>query len=209
MNKLLIVASAIVLLIPFKVDAPLFTGKILYKNSFVDFRGNDITDKFAPSYGRELHYYINDKNYKALDEQKNWVQLYNSDANVYYHFNKDKTARKIDGSTQTGQKFIVTKLEERATIAGYDCKALRVEEDDGITIYYYSPSIKTDPKTYSKHNLGDWNKYLEATDGALPLKFISTDHKNGYIWTSVATQVTKMNLTAKDFEFPRDFKIKQ
>jgi hypothetical protein len=36
-----------------------------------------------------------------------------------------------------------------------------------------------------------------------------TDHKNGYIWTSIATEVSKQSLTSKDFELPTSIKLKK
>ncbi len=208
MNNILRFTLLVLSLISLKIESPFFTGKILYHNLFVDLKGNNITDKLAPYLGREQHYFTDGKNYKATDEQGNWVQLYNSESNIYYSFNKDKTAQKIDASIQTGEKYIITKLNQREKIAGYDCNILQITSDKDTTLYYYSSAIKIDSKAYAKHNFGGWNKYLEATDGALPLKFIITDSKNGYVWTAIATQVTKMTLTAKDFAFPKDYQIK-
>jgi hypothetical protein len=206
--KKLIVISIFTVLTSFKVNDDLFIGKILYQYSYTDLQGNDITNKMAAYFGREQHYFIDSKNYKAYDEDNNWIQLYNSETNSYYYFSKDKSAKKFDGSTQTSQKYTVTKLDIKENIAGYSCDAIQVETDNALTIYYYNRSVRTDAKIFSKHNFGGWNKYLEATDGALCLKFVMTNHKKGYIWTCVATEVTKQNLTPNDFVFPGEIKLK-
>lgn len=208
MKKLVTIAILSILFASFTTDKDGFAGKIIYKYSFTDLKGNDISDKVAPFLGREQHYYIDGKNYKAYDEKNNWMQLYNSATNKYYYFNKDKTAQQFDGAMVTSQKFEVTKLNKTEKVAGYDCQAIQVETNDATTIYYFSPAVKIDYKTFSKHSFGEWNKYLEATQGALSLKFIMTDHKNGYIWTSVAKEVTKQSFTSKDFEFPKGVTIK-
>jgi len=208
MKKLFAYTVLLTLLVSFQSDNDIFVGEIFYKYSFTDLNGNDMEDKLAPYFGLEQHYYIDGKNYKALDENNNWVQLYHGDDNIFNFFSKDKTAQKIDGSTQTSKKIIVTKLDIKETIAGYECNAVQIETDNEKTIHFYCPSLKTDPKSFAKHNLGEWNKYLDATGGALSLKHIVTNYEYSYIWTSVATEVNKMPLTAKDFEFPPGFTLK-
>ncbi|WP_339924490.1 DUF4412 domain-containing protein [uncultured Cyclobacterium sp.] len=208
MKKLFAITILTLVLTSFTSDKETFVGKILYKYSFTDLKGNDITDQLVPYFGREQHYFIDNWNYKAYDEKNSWMQLYNSETNSYYYFNKDNTAQKHDGSTQTSQKFTVTKLDKKEKIAGYDCESIQVETDNATTIYYFNKTIKTDRKNFIEHEFGEWNKYLEATEGALSLKFVMTDHKNGFIWTSVATEVSKQKLTSSDFVFPADIKLK-
>lgn len=208
MRNLFATTILIVILTSFISDKEIFVGKILYKYSFTDFKGNDITDKIAPYFGREQHYFIDNLNYKTYDEKNVLTQLYNSETNIYYSFSKDKTAKKYDGAVQTSQSFIVTKLNKKEKIAGYDCESIQVQTDNVTIVYYFNKNIKTNPKNFSKHNFGEWNKYLEATDGALSLKFIITDTKNGYIWTSIATEVSEQKLTLSDFTFPIDIKLK-
>lgn len=198
-----------ILLTSFTSNNELFVGKILYKNSFADLNQKDITDKLAPYFGTEQHYYIDGKNYKAYDEKNNWSQLYNSETNSYYSFDKDGTAKKVDGSTVTSKKYIVTKLAKKETIAGYDCQSVKIETDNATTFYFYCPTLKTDLKAFSKHNFGEWNKFLEVTEGALSLKFIMIHHTKNFIWTSVASEVQKQDLTSKDFEFPSNVKLKE
>jgi gamma-glutamylcyclotransferase (GGCT)/AIG2-like uncharacterized protein YtfP len=208
MKKLIAISLLSVILTSFKADNDTFVGKILYKNSYTDLDGNDITEKVAPYFGRQQHYFIDNRNYKAYDESNNWSQLYNSETNQYFYFKKDKTAMKFDGSIQTSQKFIVTKLDKKELVAGYECEAIQVETDHSTTVYYYNSTIKTNSKAFSKHNFGEWNQYLEATGGALSLKFVTTNNKGGYISTSTATEVSRQNLTAKDFVFPSDYSCK-
>ena len=163
----------------------------------------------TPYFGREQHYFIGRESYKAFDESSNWVQLYNSKTNTYYYFNKDKSVQKIDGLTKTSQKVVVTKLDKQESIAGYDCKSVRIDADNTSTIHYYCPSIKTTSSIFAKHNFGNWNTYLEATNGALSLKFVLTDRKNGYIMTAVAKEITKMGLNENDFKLPDDVSLRK
>ena len=205
-NIFITIVLAVLLLSPI-ADGKIFVGKILYKHSFTDLKGNDITSRLAPVFGLEQHYYIDRENYKALDELNNWKQLYNSKSNTYFYFSDKKSVQKLDASVQSAQKIKVTRLNKQEKDAGYICSGLQIEKGNTTTIYYYSPLVKTEVKVFSKHNLGEWNQYLEATEGALPLKFVMTNHKDSYVWTAVATQVSKMKLMEKDFEFPEGYKL--
>ncbi|MES2764761.1 MAG: DUF4412 domain-containing protein [Bacteroidota bacterium] len=208
MKKIFIFSFLILALSSFTEEKDFFVGKILYKFSFVDLEGNNITDKLAPYFGHEQHYFINNTNYKAYDENNSWTQLYNSESNSYYSFKKDKTAKRFDGALQTSTLSTVMKLDTKETIAGYECESIRIENDNSSTIYYFNPSIKTDSKKFEKHSFGSWNQYLEATNGALPLKFILTNKKNGYVWTSTAIEVSTLELKPADFTFPSDYLLK-
>jgi len=208
MKRLFLFTLLATLLCSLTGEPQYFTGKIVMKYDFKDTKGNDMTEKIAAFLGREQHYFIDSSNYKSMDENNNWMQLYNSSNNSFYMFTKDKSAQKLDGGTHTSQKAEVIKLDKKEKIAGYECSALQMETDDATTVYYYSPRLRVNPAAFAKHNYGDWNKYLEASGGALALKFVMTDHKNGYVWTSTAIGVIPMKLTAKDFEFPSDYKVR-
>ena len=207
MRKLFITIVLSVVLFNSEALAENFVGKILYKNSFTDLKGNDITSRLAPVLGLEQHYFTDGENYKALDEKNNWLQLFLGKSNSYYFFSANKSAQKIDVSAISPQKIKIIKLDQTEKIAGYNCNLLQVEKEDSTTIYYYSSSVKIDPKLFANHYLGEWNQYLEASEGALALKFVIANHKAKYIWQAVATQVTKLKLTRKDFEFPGEYKL--
>jgi len=189
-------------------DAGTFTGRIDYKYSFTDLQGNDITDSAASTLGREQHYFVNKNSYKSYDETNNITQLYDGSSNTYYGFWKDRSSNKIDALTRTSQQYLITKLDKKETILGYQCIAIQVETDETTSIYYYSPLLRIDHKAFSKHNFGDWNRYLEATNGALSLKYIIKDHKRGYVWTILAEKITKMTLKPEDFEFPKGYTLR-
>ncbi len=188
-------------------NAGTFTGKIQYRYSFTDLQGNDITEKAAQALGREQHYFVTDSNYKSYDEANTITQLYNSRSNTYYGFWKNKTASRIDALTRTSQQYKVSKLDKKETILGYDCVAIQVETDNTSTVYYYSPLLRIDHKAYLKHNFGEWNNYLKATNGALSLKYIITNPQKGYVWTVMAEKITPMKLNARGFEFPEGYRL--
>lgn len=189
-------------LLSFAQPVKYFSGKIIYLYKFKDVKGNDITEAMSAILGKEQHYYINDKNYKAYDEKENLVQLYNSATNTYYQVTKDKKVHKVDASMVTSSIFTVKKLAETEKVANYLCNEMEVTTDDAITTYYYSPQVKVNAGVYSKHNYGEWNKILQATNGCLPLKFKMVNGKQGFTWTVTASLVTPLALTDKDFQPP-------
>ncbi len=203
-KRIISASILIILLSSLKADEDFFVGKIVYEYSFTDLEGEDITEKLAPYYGREQHYYVDLKNYKAYDENNNWVQLYHGDTNSYFYFSKDKTAQKFNASMSTAQKIVVTRLDKKEKVCGYDCEVIQIETENTTVVYYFNPSIKVDAKVYANHKIGEWHKYMETTEGALPLKFVMTNPKNGFVWTSVATEVSRQALSAGHFKFPDD-----
>lgn len=185
-----------------------FTGQIHYTYSFTDLEGRDITEKAAAVMGREQYYFVTDSSYKSYNEENVITQLYNSSSNTYYGFWKDKTASRIDALTRTSQQYKVTKLGKTETILGYDCMAIQVETDNTTTVYYYSPLLRINYQAYQKHNFGEWRNYLEATNGALSLKYIITNPQKGYIWTVKAEKISPMKLSESGFIFPDGYKLR-
>jgi len=208
MKKLLILAAMTLTLLSFRDQRVSFSGKLVYVNTFADLKNNDITESMVSFFGSENNYFINDSNYKAYNENNNLLYLYNSATNMYYSCDVDKkTAEKINAETITAKKIKIKALNDKETICGYECSSIEVKTESGTTVYFFTPSIVIDKTNYSNHNYGEWNSCLSATNGAVPLKIVYTDKKEGYVWTCKAKEVTKLNLTGKDFEFPSDIKI--
>ena len=196
MKKLLVSAS--LLLCSFNMaNGPWFSGKIVYHNSFATLAGQDISDKLSPVLGNENLYYISDDNYKAYTEKKQLLELYNGKTNQFQFFMNGK-AMPMDAAAGTPGA-VVKPLAEKATVAGYACQSLQIDADGNTTVYYFSPKVRVNPERYAKHQMGDWYTYLKASNGALPLKFVVTNRKQGYTMTSEATAVEAMALTANEF----------
>ena len=184
--------------------------KIIYVNTFTDLKGNDISDQLAHYFGKENHYFINNSNYKAYNENNKLLYLYNSGTNTYYSvIGQDNTAQKVNAQTGDSKSHIkVRRLPQKEMIAGYECSAVELKTGNNSTIYYYNSAVSIDKTNYAKHNYGDWNKCLDATNGALPLKMVYTDKNENVIWTAVAKQISKVQLTQSDYELPAGIKVK-
>lgn len=73
MDKL--VKVIIFLLISACVGAQDFQGYILYKYTYLDSLGQDITTEMGPRMGLEQHYFIHEGNYVGVNEHRTLVQL--------------------------------------------------------------------------------------------------------------------------------------
>ncbi len=207
MKRILLLTVVTLSLFSFSHKPATSSWKLVYINTFTDLNGNDITAKMAPYFGKPNDYFINDNNYKAYNENNKLMYLYNSSTNVYYSV-INHAAEKIDAAQATPEKPRVRKLSEKVTIAGYQCSGIEMETSSSTSVYYFTPAIAINKAAYAKHNFGDWNAYLEASNGAVPLKMIQTDKKMGFKWTSVAAQAIKVNLPGTDFELPPGVMLK-
>lgn len=197
MKKNLLAAVVVLCSFATAAEGPWFSGKIVYHNSFVTLQGVDIADKLSPVLGNENLYYISDDNYKAYTEKKQLLELYNGNTNKFQFFMNGK-ATVMDAHAGTPGA-VVKPLPEKATIAGYACQSLQIDSDGNTTVYYFSPKVRVNPIRFAQHEMGDWATYLKASNGALPLKFVVTDRKQGFTMTSEATSVQAMPLAATEF----------
>jgi hypothetical protein len=208
MKNILLFALAAVALVGFKQDSQSFEGKIIYKNTFTNLDGRNIGAQLAPYFGYRVEYYINSANYKGVADN-HLFYLYNSASSTYYYFNKNnQSATRYDVTVKSKEQPTVTKLPNKELVAGYKCDMIRIENGKTITTYFFTPAIKVDYKNFLNHEFGAWNTYLKATGGALPLKFILKNLEAGYILTNEATEVTRMKLEDKDFQFPSNYTIR-
>ena len=209
MNRYIILISTLSL---FYVNAyaQSFSGKIQYTNTFTDLKNNDITDRMSSFFGKEKHYFINDSNYKAYNQNNRLAYLYNSSTNTYYSSGGGNSKiNKTDASTKTTKLYSTKMLPEKITICGYECISMEENTESSTTVYFFSPLVRIDKTSYAKHNFGNWNAYLAATNGALPLKHIYTDKKNGYIWTCTAREIKGQLFTQSDFDIDRESAAQQ
>lgn len=209
MKKFIFLLPVLILLFSFKSAEEFFTGKIVYQYSFSDYKGTNMDAKLSPVFGKGQIYYIDGKNYKTYTPENQLQLLFNSEGNGFYYFPDGQHAQKMDVSKGNSKIYLISKIPVTEKIAGYDCKAVKIETDEYITVYYYTPEIKTLASSFALHNTGDWNKYLTVTGGALALKYTMTNKKNGVIWTATATEITKQDLTSEDFSLPATAQIKQ
>ena len=200
MKKLLVAISLLMCSFITAADGPWFGDKILYHNSFATLAGQDISDKLAPVLGSENLYYVSGHNYKAYTEKKQLLELYTGKTNQLQYFINGQASSISSMDAATGTPGAVVKpLLGKATIAGYACQSLQTDTDGNTSVYYFSPEVRVNAALYSKHLAGDWATFLNASHGALPLKFTVTNRKQGFVTTSEATSVEAMPLVATEF----------
>lgn len=178
-------------------DGPWFSGKIVYRNSFTTLAGQDISDKIAPIMGSENLYYISGENYKSYTEKKQLLELYTAKTNQMQYFINGQQSN-VDAAINTPD-VVVKPLADKATIAGYACQSLQIDAGGNTTVYYFSPKLRVNQELYKKHLAGNWYAFLQASHGALPLKFVMTDRKQGFVMNCEATLVQAMALADNEF----------
>lgn len=200
MTKRLLAGTLLLCSFTLAKDGPWFSGKIVYHNTFKTLAGEDITAKLAPFFGSDDPYYISDNNYKMYTEQQKLVELYTGDANKYQFFMNGQEVPGLDAAVGTPGT-VVTPLTQTATVASYPCQSVQLANatDGSSTVYYYAPKLRVNPERFAKHAFGDFYTYLKATNGALPLRMVVTNTKQGFVMTSEATSVQGMPLVANDF----------
>ncbi|MEQ9089833.1 MAG: hypothetical protein RIE52_02015 [Balneola sp.] len=176
-----------------------FSGKIVYEYSFKETKSvKDMTKQMSSLLGMQQHYFVNSGNYKALDENGEFKQLYNSVDNKYYFPNPNTNKiMEIDASLQMSEIVSVKEAEGTETILGRICKKVVVVTKTDETTYFYNSEIAVDPSKFSKHLFGGWSTYLEATNGALPLKYVVKN--DNYTWTSTAIEITPTEIPEEEF----------
>lgn len=197
MKKILVAVSLLLCSFTMPADGPWFSGKIVYHNSFTTLAGQDITDRLSPILGLENLYYISGENYKSYTEKKQLLELYTAKTNqMQYVINGQHST--VDAATNAPGT-VVKVLNGESTIAGYACQRLQIDTDGSTTVYYFSSKLRVNPALYKKHLAGNWYTFLMASNGALPLKFTMTDHKQGYVMNCEAASVEAMALADNEF----------
>ena len=199
MNKALFAGALLLCAFTLPKAGPWFSGKIVYHNTFKTLAGDDISAKLAPMFGNDDPYYISDDSYKMYTEKKELVELYTGSTNQFKFYMNGKEAATMDAAT--GTPGTVKPLAQTATIAGYPCQSLQITNDaeGSSTVYFYAPKLRVNPERFAKHMMGDFYTYLKATNGALPLRMVVTNTKQGFVMTSEATAVQAMTLAATEF----------
>jgi hypothetical protein len=184
-----------------------FVGRILYKNTFISPTGVDITPQIATIMGTELDFYISGKNYKSMINSKMMsLNLYKGNTNHYYVVFPNNTGQKIDASIFADTVLSVTHLDTDTLILGRKCKAIFVKTKEDSNIYFYDPTLFVNKADYTNHKYGNWYRYLQETNGALPIKYV---FKTKYFtWYAEPIKIETMKLSDKDFELSPDLKIK-
>ncbi len=110
-----------------------FEGYIIYRYSYFNPDGEDITEKMMVDNDSVQHYYINRENYISFGQSQDFQQLYNSSTNRYFYPNNGKIMY-LDAAISSGQNPKFENLTEEKTILGKLCKRVELKNGEGSTI---------------------------------------------------------------------------
>lgn len=177
-----------------------FQGKITYKFEFIKTEtGEDLSSQLGPYLGMEQHYFVNEHNYKAFTEKGVLTQLYIGQTNKFYFVNPmDQSVMELDARENPTPLAKIETFEGSERIADIDCRKLIIRTENDETTYWYAPSVAVPYQNFKNHRYGNWGAYLEATQGALPLKYVVKNK----IYTIIATAKTieQLDLSDQDFD---------
>jgi predicted SPOUT superfamily RNA methylase MTH1 len=208
MKKAFLSLLGVLLVARVLAQVPVFEGRILYKNTFTLPNGQDVTLAVGQTLGDEQDYYINARHYKSL--MNGYVvrmQLYRSDENAYYSVDGKQNAQRYDGSIPTSKVVSIEKLPGEFVVLGRPCKGLVMTTTSGKTTYYYDETLRVNVQSFTQHKIGNWDEYLAASGGCLPLSF--TIETPQYTWKSEAVKVKAMKLDDAFFALPDGVTVKR
>ena len=172
-----------------------FNGKISLKIQYYDSLGLEVGAKMI---GRdsEMHYYVAGGNYKSLNQDSTLTQLYNGATNQYY-FNNQSQFQVVDAIYKYPVMGKVTEPGGTETVLGRACKKVTIQSESETTTYYYSDELRVDQSLYAKHHFWNWNLFMEASGGGVPLKYVIEFPAMTVVME--AYKIEELNLTADDF----------
>ncbi len=194
---------AIVLFTTLSAYSQSFEGKLTYQNSFTSKMENMTSEQFTGMMGTVQEYYIKEGNYKSVSNGSfsQWQLYINSENKLYSKLSNSEVIFWNDGNVNSDSIMSVVLNKDVVEILDYKCDELILNCRSGIQKYYFNSSISVNSKLYENHKYGNWSAYISQSN-ALPLKIIIENAQ--FTMTSLASEVTSMELEKKTFELPEN-----
>jgi hypothetical protein len=173
---------------------PYFSGCIVYENEYQTLAG----DRLYYAVNPKNWFYVQDNNFKLYDRNKKLLELYIGDKNEFYTVENGKAVLMRDTARRPPSS-VLKCLPTTATILGHPCQMLQLIKGSTSALIFYSPEVRIDATLISHFPAPGWFSFLQATDGALPLRVIMVDAQHDVTMTTEAISVQNMPLAAADF----------
>ena len=129
-----------------------FEGIVYYKSAVKSnselFSEKVIKSMFA--IGNEMKVWIKKGNYKQSSGQADTYYL-TKEQKIYIKFKNLDTLYVLNYSADSSTVKKISKQGDKRTIAGFECKPLKIELDNATNKYYYAPDLYMNPE-YDKNN---------------------------------------------------------
>lgn len=185
-----------------------FEGKIVYHNTYKSKITNVTDEQFSSMMGNIQEYFIKGGNYKSSTNGTflQWQLYINKDNKLYNKMSNSSSILWNDGAANP-DAVIKTEMNKNVIeILGLKCDELILTCKSGIQKYYFSSTLKVDPKVYENHKFGNWSDFISKS-GSLPLKIIIDNAQ--FALECIATEIKPMRLDDKLFDLPADSKIEK
>lgn len=154
-----------------------FEGELLYDFHFHDKTGKMSDFDSRRIMGNEQSYLFKGNKYKSeMNGEMNFTQFYHGGDTLYFSMNNTNAIFYTNSSNPDDTVISFNIKKEGKIIGAYACDLLEIISDAGITSYYFSNSLKTNPTFFKSHKKGLWSFFMEKTNGCLPVKIIA-DYK--------------------------------
>lgn len=203
--KIPLLLGCLILMISFS-SAQSFEGKLNYSNNYQSKLATLKSEQLNTLMGTKQIYIIKENSYKsAFNGTFTKLQMYRGDENKSYTLTSKSDSLYWEDYSQNNDIAISYEFKQNQdTILGNICDVLIVQSTKSKTLFYFNSKYQVNPNLFKKHNYGNWY-YIISKTKSLPLKTIyETDQ---FILTSIATEITHMQLEEKVFEIQNKNKV--
>lgn len=185
-----------------------FEGKLVYKNEYKSKIPNATSEQFSSMMGTTQEYFIKGGNYKSSTNGTffQWQLYINTENKLYNKMANSPTILWNDGAVNPDEVIKAEINKGVIDILGHNCDELVLTCKTGVQKYYFSATLKVDPKLYEKHKFGNWNEVISRTK-SLPLKMIIDSPQ--FTLECLVTEIVPMKLDDKIFALPTDSKVER
>lgn len=203
MNRLILLVTV---LSSYFLQSQGFEGMLVYSVNY-ESKSSDVTnDQLNSLMGSKQWYAIKGGNYKSVFNG-NFIklQIYRSDENRNYSLTAKSDTLYYEDYSKNKDKALSYEIKKHQdTIMGVPCDLIIVKAEKSKTSYYFNSNYKVNPELFKGHNYGNWY-YMISKTKALPLKTVMETEQ--FIMTSIATEITPMELNDNVFEIQNKDKI--
>lgn len=177
-----------------------FEGKITYQLTYLDPEtGEDITNQYKDLLGSQKVLYIDDANYKYLNQSNELLQLYNAEnQTVFVHNSNSGHILEVDSRTSIARVTEVEYLDAGEEVFGKYCNRVIIKTVMDETLYWFDPSFKINKDAFLQHQYEHFSDYLQASNGSLPYKYRYEGSQ--YVVIGTVTKIEPMELPIETFK---------
>jgi hypothetical protein len=178
-----------------------FEGIIFYKTTVKSASGliSENVIKNMLGVGNQMTVWIKQGNYRQISDLSDMYYI-NTDQRLYIKFRNLDTLYFLEYSSDTSSVTMISKSEEKRTIAGYECKLLTVQLGEATRKYYYAPALYMNAEYDKNNTLGRYDVFAKETS-SLYLDY--EEETKSYNFSQACTRLQQTVVPDSIFKLPR------